>query len=1124
MAKVIYNGNGNTGGSIPVDNTDYGSGTNATVLGVASDFVRNSDIFAYWNDAANGLGNVIGPGSKIPIGSSDVNLYAAWYTYTGLLPAGGITTHYQFRYDSALATAAGGNVEPARTNLLILKCETDFDWMNGLFNNIGLPYSYPVSVQVANLGGGAGWGPPITLKGNGGDENLLRDFMVAEVTEMFMYQQALLGLSNHGYGFQTATDNEDSNGEGLSHYLEEQFGIRDGRPPTGDFNGGQWLNSSLPSGTPGNTRFSSDTPPYDYQSRYDYVNKTIDDNRDSPASGCSALFCWFLTVQLGFTPAEICQNAALTYGGVYNNLTGDNGNPFPVFKALLDNAYPQSAVATIPGPNPDNPFPLALLSFWVDKSTFGKDEVLDTINSSSAGKFPNAFWLVVEGFNKNTFDSLGVTLPSVTADFTGAFAAINGISISRSATPIDYENSNPKAAQRIRISYDITFTDASQLNTIFPASGDVEQDLNASAKIGGNLINSSQATTVFELIAGADPYFTNIDPTQNNVYYLSQDVRVFTATYFPGQNNVPVAGGPTLLSDDVTGAFNYIQALIPYLNNHFNNPSSDPDPFTTILPGQSGAYTGDSSVSQFHIDFSGIIPQLRNNYNFAIARVRLRDIATAFPVNNVKVFFRLWQSQTPDTDFQPGSTYLSTNVGGKPDSPLVGAGDTTFPFFATGNLSGNTDYSAGGINNRIIQNNGTNNVWAYFGCFLNLYDANNIIDGKQIQNYLQGTHHCIVAQIAFDDAPINAAGASPENSDKLAQRNLQLTYSDNPGIAATHRIPQTFDIRPSKPLLNIPGSLLNFPDELMIDWGNTPVGSIASIYWPRVNASDVLNLAQNLYGTNLLSSSDSHTITCEVTKGVTYIPIPPDSGENFAGLFTVDLPTTVVSGQEFNIIVRRITTKQSKTQDRLTDSSVVPPRTDYSLFASGQGTADSETATTVQPTSVVINTMKNWRYVTGTFQVKIPVTTKEVMLYPEENTLAIMKWRLKTMSPANRWYPVLQRYIIYISARIDGLGGDSDSIKPSLTWNPFKTVNGNDAGKDPEKDCECSKVKNRCVSRLIIAIVAWIAFWTFAIWAAIYIITINSLCSCEGILIFFTFATLLITSIWLINEAYKKCN
>jgi hypothetical protein len=77
-----------------------------------------------------------------------------------------------------------------------------------------------------------------------------------------------------------------------------------------------------------------------------------------------------------------------------------------------------------------------------------------------------------------------------------------------------------------------------------------------------------------------------------------------------------------------------------------------------------------------------------------------------------------------------------------------------------------------------------------------------------------------------------------------------------------------------------------------------------------------------------------------------------------------------------------------------------------------------------------------WRSVVGTFQVQIPVTTGDKILPSEETTLAIMKWRFGQMSPSNRWYPVLQRYIAYISGRIDGLGGNAAGIPPSLTGIP----------------------------------------------------------------------------------------
>ena len=55
---------------------------------------------------------------------------------------------------------------------------------------------------------------------------------------------------------------------------------------------------------------------------------------------------------------------------------------------------------------------------------------------------------------------------------------------------------------------------------------------------------------------------------------------------------------------------------------------------------------------------------------------------------------------------------------------------------------------------------------------------------------------------------------------------------------------------------------------------------------------------------------DANTIQCQVVSPVTYIPIPAGAGGSFAGLFTVDLPSTVRYGDEFDILVRRITTKQ----------------------------------------------------------------------------------------------------------------------------------------------------------------------------------------------------------------------
>ena len=171
---------------------------------------------------------------------------------------------------------------------------------------------------------------------------------------------------------------------------------------------------------------------------------------------------------------------------------------------------------------------------------------------------------------------------------------------------------------------------------------------------------------------------------QDNQAYLSQDLRVFTAT--PVQNAVPIPGGPAL-SDSVNGAYKYIQDLVAYLNSTsgFTNPKGT-DPFTSVFPDQYGVNQTDSSVTPFTLDLSAF-PNIKldNNYNFAVARVRLQGSSgPAGKATNVRVFFRLFSAQSNDTDYDINSTYPSNpDTAGKPGSPLVGSGNTTIPMFAT---------------------------------------------------------------------------------------------------------------------------------------------------------------------------------------------------------------------------------------------------------------------------------------------------------------------------------------------------------------------------------------------------------------------------------------------------------
>jgi hypothetical protein len=284
--------------------------------------------------------------------------------------------------------------------------------------------------------------------------------------------------------------------------------------------------------------------------------------------------------------------------------------------------------------------------------------------------------------------------------------------------------------------------------------------------------------------------------------------------------------------------------------------------------------------------------------------------------------------------------------------------------------------------------------------------------------------------------------------DQLAQRNLQFTAVDNPGPAATHRAPQTFDIRPSR-VIGTPGGLGLPPDQLMIDWGAIPKGSVASIYWPAVAAADVIALAETWGGAAGLSSSDAHTLTLKVEGGVSYVPIPKGAGQNFAGLFTLELPPGITTGQSFEVLVRRIATRFGRASP--------PPPPAPQLRSPPSRKLDKKAKPAAAVESAVIEREILWRYVVGSFVVRIPVSTGENMRIPEAMTLAIMKWRFAHLSPGNRWSPVLERYIKYSSARLDGIGGDSSQVPASLTWTPPLPDAGGKGG-GPGEHQVCGKV------------------------------------------------------------------
>jgi subtilase family serine protease len=663
------------------------------------------------------------------------------------------------------------------------------------------------------------------------------------------------------------------------------------------------------------------------------------------------------------------------------------------------------------------------VSLILDRSTFGQDEVNAKISAGN-GTYKDSFYVVVDGF---TPDELGLNQANLNAPpnlpaFSGSFwtlampGATNGVQIAfDSQTGVLLEQSgNYQTIQRITFPFNVTFSNTNAFTGLSSMTQTKTYGLQAkitnTTNPGGYAVITTPLSAIanFELVFQADPFMV-----AGENWWVSNDIRVFQVTpnTLPA-SKVPLANSSTAYTSDPN---TYIKALLTELNTGFTNPATLSDPMATPFDGISSDEET-SALSLTANDTSG-----NAVYNFALARVHIvSDTAM-----DVRLFFRLFISTSPDTDFNTATTFRSVqetdaNGNGIAGSliPLLGFPTSdmpsTIPFFAEPRINTSSQPMSQQTDPANVQTLPSplapapaqgQETYAYFGCWLDINQSTPLFplnpsaqtnpDGPypasaalSIPALIMGNHACLITEISYDPDPIPGS-ANASTSDKIGQRNLAWVGSDNPGPVDGHRVPMLFDLRHTSKA--VPPEAL--PDELMIEWGDTPTGSVASIYWPQFNADDVLKLARRFDRSSQLTKKDAHTIQC-VAGGVTYIPIPAGTGPNLAGLLTVDLPLSVRVGERFNIVIRRLTTKNPKL------------------------------------TKVNADT-RNWRYVVGAFQLAIPVSTGADLLATDESALALFKWKLKSLPHTNRWYAVIERYIEELSGRVDSFGGVASTVEPT---------------------------------------------------------------------------------------------
>lgn len=642
----------------------------------------------------------------------------------------------------------------------------------------------------------------------------------------------------------------------------------------------------------------------------------------------------------------------------------------------------------------------------VDRSGIGVGEVQALINESGApAHIDHVLYVVVEGFLPA---DLGITAANLNAPLRiPSIPNPVGLVSLQFQGPVVPENpALPAIPQRFTFPFKITFQDAS----MFTFSG-LSEDLNIISSITSISGTTLTANAIIQLLKNPHPFILHGDVAARFEWYLSTDVRVFQMK----------AGGTKFASHVATtgsardAALNFITQAITNLNS---NPGSADTEFNLL-----DQHEDTSELALAPADVNGVAV-----YNFVIARVRFRDIVQA---DDVRVFFRMWPAQQTNATYDTSTTYRRGINGLSEKIPLLGIqGDEiiTIPFFASPRVNSSavsmsTQTDTPNVRDHIFPDGLGGEVHAYFGCWIDINQPTELLfpsrmtganvgtmpDGPfngtgqkfPIQQLVRSEHQCLLTEISFDLTTIPGS-ADPSTSDQLAQRNLTFVNVPNPGALESRRAPQTFEIRPTPYYLPV-----ELPhDELMIDWGNVPAGSTASVYLPAVSADHILELAAQLYTAHRLTKTDSHTIECPA-EGITYIPIAKGQTINFAGLLTVDLPLGIVKGQEFNVTVKQITISgkgvgiQHSFENNLTS-------------VQGQGTLKIA-----------------WRKVLGVFHLTIPVSTKELLLVPEIRRLSILRWIELAIPVESRWYLVFRRYVDQIADRVTFMGGDPAVVEAS---------------------------------------------------------------------------------------------
>lgn len=354
---------------------------------------------------------------------------------------------------------------------------------------------------------------------------------------------------------------------------------------------------------------------------------------------------------------------------------------------------------------------------------------------------------------------------------------IPGVVVEATAVQPEDPGLSSSVPQRVTYPCRVTFTDqAAFVGLVNPGDvRDIKVVVTAVDRAGNQIVDDSLRV---RLQVNANPFMLD-GPTS----WLSTDTRVFQIPEGQARFGVPAGW-----SDPHA----FIQQVIA--NFRTGGGVAGGESFDSLETDQGAAYL------EYSTSVGGV-----NIHNFALAQVRLESQSALI---DLRATFRLFRWGTANVEFDDSLAYRTAPSG----IGLLGRTSTdelaSIPFFSEARVGSGSSMDTQADGTNLLPTFGPTGGaqdTSYFGAYLDINQATPrfpqtyVGDGPfggglfSIRDLLEDHHQCMVVELVHAGDP-TVVGSTPGTSDNLAQRNLLIVQTANPGSPITRTVQHAFNI------------------------------------------------------------------------------------------------------------------------------------------------------------------------------------------------------------------------------------------------------------------------------------------------------------------------------------------